>query len=174
VYQSDPAMHGDPEVMALGIAMISPAADLVVSTAQCLTSGCDPVLYSMAALPGPSPSVIDNAFDDVAKVADDLPITPPPLPNSLDELLAESIHQNPGSSVGYNNTRTEAFDVFENLAKDYGPHPSQKPGYYGEYKGGGYIGYRPWSSSGQVTLDFHKVPGYPKRIEVKFPNALPR
>ena len=66
VPQTDPANWGNENVFWAGMS-VNPVVDFVVSTVQCVTSGCDPVTYSMTALPGPNPKTIANAVDNIAE-----------------------------------------------------------------------------------------------------------
>jgi hypothetical protein len=65
VPQADPADWGNENVFWAGMSAV-PVMDAIVSTAQCVTSGCDPVTYTMTMLPGPNPNTIANAADDLA------------------------------------------------------------------------------------------------------------
>ena len=65
VPQANPADWGNENVFWAGISAV-PVMDAIVSTAQCATSGCDPVTYTMTLLPGPNPNTVANAADDLA------------------------------------------------------------------------------------------------------------
>jgi hypothetical protein len=65
---SDTCCHHNPNGLnnvALGLTFLSPVADAVVTFADCLANGCDPVTTMMSlSLPGPSPSTVSH-MDDV-------------------------------------------------------------------------------------------------------------
>ena len=118
VAQANPADWGNENVFWAGMS-VNPVVDLVVSTVQCATSGCDPVSYSMAALPGPSPVTISNATDDLV-------ITNPyPASSRFSRVIPEQVaEQIESGDLSVTLSHPNNLDTFITAAEDLGDNPT--------------------------------------------------